>query len=405
MSSMLDVLSPVPKDDSVVGMHLHSYLPYNSSFQKLDEIRIPVQNQSSFLYPHKSLLYIEGKLSQIVPETVSKVNFTKNFLLFLFSEIKLEVNGFCLDSIRSPGHSVTMKQYVSGQYGNDALLSEMGSVKLEMKKDGTFSYSIPLRYLMGFFQDYTKIMIYTRMELVFIRSRTDKNCFSHNPAAGATQCTDIVIDISKMAWKMMHVEVKDVYKLKLLKILEKGKWLQLFFRTWEYLEFPNMPAGSDKVNWQVKNASPIDRPLFVVVGFQENRRENETKDASLFDHCQLTDCRLYLNSQRYPAESLDLDFRRNKFSTAYNLYSSFQDAYYGESGKQKLSMNEYKDTAPLIAFDCSNCDPAIKISSVDIRLEFTFSQPLGEKVTASCLLIHEKIVNYNPFTNLIERQM
>ena len=404
MSSILDILSPVPRDNSVVGMHLHSYLPNNSSFQKLDEIRIPVQNQPSFLYPHESLLYIEGKLSQIVPETVNKVTLTRNFLLFLFSEIKLEVNGFCVDSIRSPGHAVTMKQYVSEQYGDDALLSEMGSVKLEMKKDGAFSYCIPLKYLMGFFQDYTKIMIYTRMELVFTRSRTDKNCCYHEPAAGGVQCTDINIEILKIAWKMVHVEAKDVYKLKLLKILEKGKWIQLFFRAWDYTEFPNIPT-SDKVNWQVKNASPVDRPLFVIVGFQQDRRENVTKDASKFDHCQLTDCRLYLNSQRYPAESLDLDFQRNKFSTAYNLFSSFQSAYYGESGKQKLSMSEYKDTASLIVFDCSNSDPSIKVSSVDIRLEFTFSQPLGQKVTASCLLIHEKIVNYNPFTNLIEKQM
>ena len=51
-----------------------------------------------------------------------------------------------------------MKQYISEQYGNNALLSEMRSVKLEMRKDEILSYCIPLKYLTGFFKasDYTE---------------------------------------------------------------------------------------------------------------------------------------------------------------------------------------------------------------------------------------------------------
>ena len=149
----------------------------------MDEIRIPVQNQSNFLFPHNSFLYIEGKLSEITPATVEQVTLTKNFLLFLFSEIRLEANGFVVDQVKSPGNAITMKQYVSQQYGDDAMLSEMGSVKIEIRKSGTFSYCVPLKYLMGYFQDYKKIMIFSRLEFVFVRSRTDENCFFHVAAA------------------------------------------------------------------------------------------------------------------------------------------------------------------------------------------------------------------------------
>ena len=145
----------------------------------MDEIRIPVQNQSNFLFPHNSVLYIVDKLSEITPTTAEQVTLTKIFLLFLFSEIRREANGFVVDQVKSPENAITMKQYVSQQNGNDALLSEMGSVKIEIRKNGTFSYCVPLKYLMGYFQDYKKIMIFSRLELVFVRSRTDKNCFFH----------------------------------------------------------------------------------------------------------------------------------------------------------------------------------------------------------------------------------
>ena len=154
------------------------------------------------------------------------------------------------------------------------------------------------------------------------------------------------------------------------------------------MEYPNIPV-SDKVNWQITCAAPADRPLFVIVGFQQDRREKVKKDTSIYDHINLGNARLFLNSQRYPAENLDLDFARNKFSIAYNLFRSFQNAYYGESGKQKLSISKYKDVASLIFFDCSNSDPSIKVSAYDIRLEFEFKEQIPEKTTACWLLIHE----------------
>ena len=154
---MLDVLSDVPRDDSIIKMKSQTYLPYNSNFQKMDENRIPAQNQSNFLFPHNSVSYIEGKLSEIIPATVEQVTLTKKLLLFLFSEIRLEANGFIFDQVKSPGNAVTMKQYVSQQYGDDALLSEMGSVKIEIRKNGSFSYCVTLKYLMGFFKIIKKL--------------------------------------------------------------------------------------------------------------------------------------------------------------------------------------------------------------------------------------------------------
>ena len=113
---------------------------------------------------------------------------------------------------------------------------------------------------------------------------------------------------------------------------ERGSSL---FRSWDYLEYPNIPVF-DKVNWQVTCAAPADYHLIVIVWFQQDRREN-----------------------------LDLNFARINFSTAYNLFSYLKSAYFGESGKQKLSISEYKDVVQLIVFDFSNSDPSVKVSTYE----------------------------------------
>jgi hypothetical protein len=38
--------------------------------------------------------------------------------------------------------------------------------------------------------------------------------------------------------------------------------------------------------------------------------------------------KLYLNSQSYPYENLNLDYRHNQYALAYDMYARFQQSYY-----------------------------------------------------------------------------
>ena len=405
MSHILNILDPIKKYESITRIQVQSFLPFaNSGLKKSDEIRIAVQDQSSFTYPHESYLYIEAKLKDITPATVNEVTLSKNFLLFLFSEIRLELNGHTIDEIRNPGVTVSMKSAVSETYAETAQLSEMGTSQMTVVKNYMIYLCVPMKKLMGIFEDFDKIIIFSPMQLVFVRSRSDKNCIYQQAVAGQTAITDLDIEIIKMAWRLPKVEVIDPYKLRMLKILESGRKVPLFFRTWDHYSNPNLTVG-DRAVWQIRNFNPMDKPLFVIVGFQTNRNENIHADMSKFDHCQLRNCRLFLNSQQYPSENLDLDFNNGKYVTAYQMFTEFQLAYYGESGKQKLSMTDYKNDSPLIVFNCSNSDPTIKVSSIDLRIEFEFAAALPNKTVAHCLILYDRVIYYNPFTNLIEKQV
>jgi len=43
------------------------------------------------------------------------------------------------------------------------------------------------------------------------------------------------------------------------------------------------------VVWTVKASSALEKPCFVILGFQTNRQNKEDQYASLFDHAKLRD--------------------------------------------------------------------------------------------------------------------
>ena len=71
------------------------------------------------------------------------------------------------------------------------------------------------------------------------------------------------------------------------------------------------------------------KPRFVILGFQINRKDRIAANANCFDHCNLTNVKLFLNSQSYPYSNLNLDVNRNKFVMLYDMYANFPNSYYG----------------------------------------------------------------------------
>ena len=47
-----------------------------------------------------------------------------------------------------------------------------------------------------------------------------------------------------------------------------------------------------------------------------------------FVHCKLTNVKLYLNSEFYPYDDLNLDFNKYKTAVLYDMYVRFRISYY-----------------------------------------------------------------------------
>jgi len=81
--------------------------------------------------------------------------------------------------------------------------------------------------LLGFCEDYRRVVINARHELISIRSRNDNNCLIGNSKL------EPAIDIFKIQWRMPHVSLNEINKLSLLRTLESGRYLNMGFRSWE----------------------------------------------------------------------------------------------------------------------------------------------------------------------------
>ncbi|KAF0740716.1 Uncharacterized protein FWK35_00022465 [Aphis craccivora] len=114
-------------------------------------------------------------------------------------------------------------------------------------------------------------------------------------------------------------------------------------RSFETFEYPEL-GTTKKVKWNLKTASKLEKPRFTIIGLKKGQS-------------------YYEQSIRNPT----------------------------------LSPSTFLTHAPIIVIDTSKQNDSATASSVDVQIEIDASESLSG-VTAYCLLIHDRIVEYVTFT-------
>ncbi|GAB1860705.1 Double jelly roll-like domain-containing protein [Camponotus japonicus] len=338
---MRDILSiggePV-FDDRIVKIESHTYNPYaNTTFGYSDKIRIPIQQLDLYTLPCESFLYVE--------------------------EIRYELDGVEIDRNRNVGITSTIKNYASLTAERGKILKNAGwdltAGSSSVAATGDFNFCVPLDTLLGFCEDYKRVVINARHEL--IRARNDNNCLI------SREEYEPRVELTKLQWRMPHVVAR-----------------------------PN--------SWAVKAATQLEKPRYVIFALQTGKKNVLLQDASRFDACNLTNVKLYLNSDFYPYDDMNLDFDKHKIAVLYDAYARFRRTYYrSESDETLLTMNKFLYCGPLVVIDCSRQSEAVKSATVDVRLEFDCKDNVPSNTTAYCLIIHDRVVEYNPLTNVVRK--
>lgn len=291
---MLQITDLPQHDNSIESYEIHTYNPYNNNFKENDEIRIPIHQQDVYLLPSASSIYIEGYASVFTEDGLGKttrkeVHFVNNPFSFLFQDIRYEINGVEIDRIKNAGITTTMKSYISLNAGESKASAMWGwNVNGSKQKSGNFSAIIPLNKILGFAEDYNKIIVNCKHELILQRSQSVMNCITME------KNEHFELNLQKVQWRVPHVRVGDRDKLLLLKLLEKDRPLQLSFRNWDLYEYPVLPKTT-KHSWSIKTASQLEKPRFVILGLQTNRKNISTNSSSIFDHCKVTNVKLFFS--------------------------------------------------------------------------------------------------------------
>lgn len=403
--SILNVNNRVTYDENIIRYETHSYGPYTSvSLDATDNIIISINQESSYLLVSESGIYIEGK---IVKEDGSNldanknIKFVNNGLCFLFDEIRLEMNSVEIDCIKNVGITSTLKAYPS--YSTDEMKKyETAGQSVEITSSYTFSGYIKLKYLLGFAENYDKILLNQRLDLILMRSKSSKDALI---STGTTAVTDAKVQLTKVVWKVPHVQVSDPIRLELLSQYKRNVPIDMSFRKWNLNYYPNLPA-SKEINWTLKTTTAQEKARFIVLGFQTDRDNSLTKDPSEFDRVKLKNLKVYLNSVGFPYESLNIDFEQKKYIPLYLMYCALQESYYGKVSEPYLSYKDFLTKAPIVVLDCSKQSELWKHSStVDIRIEYELAENAPSKTTLYALIIHDSIIRLYPLTNTIQKIM
>jgi len=120
-----------------------------------------------------------------------------------------------------------------------------------------FNFCVPLYVLLGFCEDYKRVVINARHKLILIRARNDNNCLMGDPT------TEPTLELFKVQWRMPHVLLSEINKLSILRALESGRYLSMAFRSWDLYEFPLLQSIT-KHSWIIKTATQLEKPRYVI---------------------------------------------------------------------------------------------------------------------------------------------
>ncbi|XP_014524191.1 uncharacterized protein LOC106780419 [Vigna radiata var. radiata] len=404
MTSVVDALqhNRAHFDDSdIIACDYHMYYPYSPAMLgNNDVITITLQNQDLVTDVSKSFIYVQGKLTKEDGTGVGTASLVKNFVGYLFDEIRYRLGNVEVERTRNVGMTSTIKNYVLLSSDQSKYLQIGGwHEPNELLKDGVFSALLPLSCVLGFAEDYKLPIVNIRQELTLLRSRSDKDCLF----AAAANTDKIVLE--KVGWLVPHLTLSDQSRVKLMKLVAADKPIQVPFRSWMFMEHPL--STNTKDSWTMLTTSNLQKPKFVIVGLQTGRKNNVLKDNANFDSCNVQDMKVYLNAQTFPFASFEADFAKNQCLLPYEYYARMKSVFHADEQAANyeplLTYKDFRTKAPLFVFDTTKTTENPIDSTIDLRLEYLTSAAVAADTIANAVVVHDQLFVYHPLSQTIKK--
>ena len=252
--------------------------------------------------------------------------------------------------------------------------------------NGQFGFKIPLEFIFNFCKQYRKIIYGCKHSIIFPRQNDDKAIIRHASVVNAGK-----INISKIQW---HVPV-------ITTNLEEREILNNYIKNKVSfpLTFMNKKSENTSVQqsteftWRLSIASGIEKPRYIVVGFQTpSNNAIETNYAIFNANVQVVNAYVELNSERYPSNDFITNYDNNQYAQFYNAYKEFKKSYTGDEDETDcVSYQSFKKLFRLYVFDVSKQSERLKNTVVDVRLTFKFAANAPPNTTAYAIVYHDRL--------------
>ena len=414
-SSILEFAQKYEEDTRIKSIEPFPYLPITGTqYNTPSIIRIDIESQDEYFLPHLSWLQVEGRILQAndaayVNEAVS---ITNNGLMYLFSNIKYLLNGNEIENMNHPGPGSTMfgharysKDYALGpglahgwypDTSTEAANTNLGWLKrkqhfiLGPHETGYFSVPIYLDHFNGMAEDYDKVIYGMRHSMYFTRKATDDDAIFRAAGAPAGK-----IVLSKITWWMPRVIPSEAESYKLYKQISDKITVTCAYRMRQCASI-NI-SGVQNYTWNLGVRMATEKPRYVIIGFQTGKSGSQTQNAALFDHCQVVNMKVRLNSTEYPSTDFNTDFARNNYAGFYQNMLNFMRNYNGVDrlvSSTGIDAQEYKSLFPLFFFDVSRQSERLNQGVVDISVNMNFAANTGLNTYAYALVISDRVIKF-----------
>ena len=146
---------------------------------------------------------------------------------------------------------------------------------------------------------------------------------------------------------MPHVIPADAKQFSIYKIIESKVNVPVAYRT-RQCDMLSVPE-STIFTWKLSGATAPEKPRIIIVSFQTAEDGVQTNHPSSFDHVNLKNAYVTLNSDRYPAVDYNLSFAKKKFSRVYGDATLFGVKFFG--------MGELITQSNITTSDCKTLYP------------------------------------------------
>src|SRR6478609_7344471 len=442
-NNCLDILEQVEYDNSIESKHYVHYTPQSQNNLNTlgSPIIIEINASDKYTLPSDSFLYIKGQLVRANGnpyDNADEVALVNNAMMFLFSDVRYSVGNMYMETINNPGQVTTMLSYLSqpddfntssglnmcwykdttnnansikyvrsaavpaggiaaglltpseNPNYNQGFATRKGHI-MDANPRGSFSFVIPFNHIFGF-GDYNKVMYNVKHVLTLTRMTSD-NIAIHR-AAGVDNGKVV---LSNITWKVPHVyPEKGVALFNLRSIIESKQSIPVAFtaRTCE----STMVSQTRNFSWKLNAMSGVEKPRWIIVGFQTDKNTTQQQNPAIFDHVNLTNAQVSINGEKYPYYEINFDFATNDYSVLYEMFDRFKQEFYGFNslvGGTQVNISAFKKIFPIIVFDVRHQSEEIKKGIANISLNFKFSDNVPANTMAYAVTLSDRMYKLN----------
>ena len=280
-------------------------------------------------------------------------------MMALFSSIKLETSGGrTIEYIDHCHPNLLMYKLLTstGDEYESGFVRNQGNRDSQLKGDhiaaqrGHMYMMIKMSDLFGFINDLEKIIYGLGFKLLLKRNNNDRALYRVNANPGAV-ANDGNIEIRDISWCVPSIDPSNDNRI----IVQKGlsKKNNVDFSYYERKTFYKNVPNATNFLFDLGMESGMERPQYIIVGFENNNVNEQTHDASTFDVMNVTECYCKIGSEFYPEDRMNNNYGTNNYNEAFKEIASFNKDYNGlpHNIKPYINHRTFKSSYRIYVFD------------------------------------------------------